>query len=113
MLAVSFRNIKPRDEVRNRAEALYSKLERFLDPSAEGRMVVGVDHGTAIVELVVATHGQVHTASEQDDDLRTALDQLFHTMEGQLRRSKGRRSVRRSRDAEDADGFGTSQSSEE
>ena len=105
MLAVSFRNIRPRDEVRNRAEALYGKLERFLDPAAEGRMVVGVDHGTAIVELVVSTHGQVHTVTEEDPDLRTAMDRLFHTMEGQLRRKKERRTDRWHRRGADQDGF--------
>ncbi len=105
MLAVSFRNIKPRDEVRNRAEALYGKLERFLEPSAEGRLVVGVDHGTAVVELIVSTRGQVHTVSEEDSDLRTALDRLFHTMEGQLRRRKERRTGRWHRRSEGDDGF--------
>ena len=105
MLAVSFRNIRPRDEVRKRAEALYAKLERFLDPSAEGRLVVAVEHGKAVLELVVSAHGDVHTVAEDDADLRTALDRTFHTMEGRLRRSKERRADRRHRGAGIEDGF--------
>ncbi|MFT4622913.1 MAG: ribosomal subunit interface protein [Myxococcota bacterium] len=113
MLAVSFRNIRPRDEVRKRAEALYEKLERFLDPAADGRLVVEVDHNSAVVELVVTSQGDVLTAKDEDPDLRTALDRLFHTMEGQLRRRKGRRDQRRHKVPPPSDGFVYDQDGEE
>jgi len=90
-LEVTFRNLQPRDEIRRRAQALYAKLERFLDPAAEALLTVGVEHGSAQVEVRVATRGQVHKASEEDGDLRTALDRLFHRLEVQLRRAKERR----------------------
>jgi len=103
-LEVTFKNLRPRDEFRRRAAALFKKLERFLDPSAEGALIVAVEHGHAILELVVTAHGDVHKVIEEDEDLRTALDKLFHTMEGQLRRSKSRRITKR-RGGEVADGF--------
>ena len=104
-LEVSFRNIRPREEIRKRAEVLYSKLERFLDPDAEGQLLVNVEHGDAVLELVVVTHGDTHKAEENHDDLRTALDKVFHTMEHQLRRRKEKRDDRRHAGSEKPDGF--------
>jgi ribosomal subunit interface protein len=93
-LQVSFRNLRARDEIKTRAEVLYDKLERFLDTASEASLVVAVEHGKAIMELNVRSGGEVHTVTEEDDDLRAALDKSFHTMEDRLRRSKERRSDR-------------------
>ena len=94
-LEVTFRNLGPREEVRRRAAVLFKKLERFLDPAADGNLIVGVEHDTAVVEMVLSTWGTVHKAVEEDPDLRTALDRLFHRVEVQLRRTKERRIDRR------------------
>lgn len=103
-LEVSFKNLRPRKEVKARAESLHSKLERFLDPAAEAHLTVAVEHSDAVLELVVSAHGDTLKATEEHADLRTALDKVFHTMETQLRRSKERRGRRR-RDNDSADGF--------
>lgn len=92
---VTFRNLAPRDEVRQRGAALFKKLERFLDPAAEGHMVVSVEHHKAIVEILVTTRGNTFKAEEEEDDLRTAIDKLFHNIENQLRRDKNRRTDHR------------------
>ncbi len=97
-LEVTFRNLNPRDEVRNRAQMLFGKLERFLDPAAEGQLVILSERGASRVEVVLTSRGAVHKASEEDEDLRTALDRLFHRLENQLRRAKERR-IDRSRRA--------------
>ena len=94
-LEVTFRNLNPRDEVRDRAQMLFGKLERFLDPAAEGHLVIQSEHGNSCVEVVLTTRGNVHKATEEDEDLRTALDRLFHRLEIQLRRAKERRLGRR------------------
>jgi len=103
---VTFRNLKPREEVRRRAQALFEKLQRFLDPSAEAHVVVQSEHGKLITELVVNTRGETYVASEEDDELRTAMDRMFHKMETNLRRGKGKRQERRRRSTEHEDGFG-------
>ncbi|MCO4744625.1 MAG: HPF/RaiA family ribosome-associated protein [Proteobacteria bacterium] len=90
-LEVSFRNMRGRDEVRRRAEGLFDKLERFLDPAAEAHITVNREHGTFEVDCVVTNHKAIHKKTEADDDLRTALDRMFHGMEEQLRRAKERR----------------------
>ena len=104
-LEVSFRNLKPREEIRKRAEVLYAKLERFLDPDEEGHLIVNFEHNKAVLELVVVTHGDTLKAEEEDEEIRTALDRLFHTMEMQLRRRKERRQDRRQARDERPDGF--------
>jgi ribosomal subunit interface protein len=104
-LEVSFRNLRPRDEVKARAQALYGKLERFLEPAAEGQLVVTVEHAKAIMELVIRSAGEVHTVTEEDDELKAALDKAFHTMEVRLRRSKERRIDRHHQSVPPADGF--------
>ncbi len=104
-LDVTFKNLKPREEVRRRAVALYTKLERFLEPAAEGSMIVFLDHGVTGIELTVTAHGQVFQASDEDEDLRTALDRAFHTLEHALRRAKEKRVDRWQRGPEKEDGF--------
>jgi putative sigma-54 modulation protein len=104
-LEVSFRNIRPRDEIKKRGEVLYGKLERFLDPDAQSDLTVAIEHGQAILELVVVTRGDTLKAEESHEELRTALDKLFHTMEMQLRRRKERREDRKRRGGERPDGF--------
>lgn len=103
-LEVTFKNLRPRDEIRTRADALYQKLERFLEPASEGHLRVAIDHGLPVLELVVTAHGEVHKASEEHEDLRTALDKLFHNIENQLRRTKERRYEGRT-DVPEHDGF--------
>jgi len=102
---VTFKNIRPRQELRDRAEVLYGKLERFLDPSSEGRLMVNVEHGDAVLELIVSAHGETHTVEEEDEELRPALDKLFHKMEIRLRRSKEKRTDRHRGQKGDEDGF--------
>jgi ribosome-associated translation inhibitor RaiA len=103
-LDVTFKNLRPREEVRLRAVALYEKLERFLDAASTGTLVVNVEHGSAILELVVRANGETHTVSESHAELRAALDKTFHTMEVRLRRAKEKRLARR-HDGPDVDGF--------
>ena len=104
-LEVSFRNLRPREEVKARAEVLYTKLERFLDPDEEGLLTVTVEHGQAIIELVVVTKGDTLKAAEEHEELRTAIDKVFHNMEMQLRRRKEKRDDRRHGSSDKPDGF--------
>ena len=104
-LEVTFRNLSPREEVRKRADVLFAKLHRFLDAASDAQLNIAIEHGQAIVELVCTSHGAVHKASEEDEDLRTSLDRVFHTMETQLRRAKERRIDRKREAGEVEDGF--------
>jgi len=103
-LEVTFRNLNPRDEVRRRADALFDKLERFLDPAAEAHLIVTIEHHEAICELIVTSRGATHKALETDGDLRTSLDRAFHGVEEQLRRNKEKR-TQHERGRERDDGF--------
>lgn len=90
-LSVTFRNLNPREEVRRRATALYAKASRFLDPSAEGQLVVAAEHGQICCDLVVTAKLGTFKASEEDEEIRTALDLVMHKLEEQLRRAKDRK----------------------
>ncbi len=104
-LEVTFKNLRPRDEVRKRATVLHDKLERFLDPAAKSQLTVEVEHGRAILELVVHARGGTHTVRTEDDEMRNALDSLFHTVEERLRRTKEKRIDKGRRSRDDEDGF--------
>jgi ribosomal subunit interface protein len=106
-LEVTFRNLSARDEIKKRADALFAKLHRFLDQSSQAQLTVGHEHNRMVLELVVTSHGEPVKVEEEDEDLRTALDRLFHTAEHRLRRIKERLEDRRTRGAgEPIDGFG-------
>lgn len=106
-LEVTFKNLRPREEVRARAVALHNKLERFLDPASTGTLLVNVEHGNAILELVLRANGETHTVTETHTELRTALDKTFHTMEVRLRRAKEKRIDRHHEGGPRPDGFAT------
>lgn len=100
-LSVTFKSLAPREEVRRRAVALYGKLERFLDPSAEGTMVIAFEHGQIISDIVVNARHATFKATSEDPDLRTSIDRLMHTLEEQLRRAKGKRTERQRPELQD------------
>ena len=104
-LEVTFKNLRPRDELKRRAQALHDKLERFLDPAATSQLTVEVEHGRAILELVVHTKGGSHKVQAEHAELRVALDKLFHTVEEKLRRRKEKRIDKARRSRDDDDGF--------
>lgn len=104
-LQVTFRGTKPRDEVRRRAETLFGKLERFLDAASEATVVVSREHGSFEVEITVHAHGRTFQAKDEDEDLRTALDRMFHTIETTLRRAKEKRDDRWKAGGDKPDGF--------
>ena len=103
-LEVTFRNLNPREEVRRRAEALFAKVERFLDEASDAQLNVAVEHGNAIVEIVVVSRGTTYKVAEENEDLKAAVDLAFHTLENQLRRGKEKR-IDRKRGADEQDGF--------
>lgn len=112
-LEVTFKNLRPRDELKKRAEVLHDKLERFLDPAATSQLTVEVEHGTAVLELVVHTKGGTHTVRSEHEELRNALDSLFHTVEERLRRTKEKRIDRARRGGDAVDGFASDESDED
>jgi ribosomal subunit interface protein len=104
-LEVTFKNLRPREEIRRRAQALHDKLDRFLDPASTSQLTVEVEHGRAILELVVHTKGGSHKVEAEHDELRHALDKLFHTVEEKLRRKKEKRIDKARRGHGPEDGF--------
>jgi ribosomal subunit interface protein len=104
-LEVTFKNLQARDELRKRATVLHDKLERFLDPAATSQLTVEIEHGKAIMELVVHTQGGTHTVKSEAEEMRAALDQLFHTVEEKLRRTKEKRVDKQRRGVTGEDGF--------
>lgn len=105
-LEVTFKNLRPREEIRRRAQALFGKLERFLDSASDATLIVATEHGVTRTELTVTAHGHVHQASEEDQELRSCLDKTFHRVEMSLRRTKERRVDRFQKGAgERPDGF--------
>ena len=111
-LEVTFKNLRPRDELKKRAEVLHEKLERFLDPAAASQLTVEVEAGRAVLELVVHTRGDTHTVRAEHEELRNALDELFHTVEERLRRQKEKRVDRNRRCGDEEDGFGAEDADE-
>jgi len=99
-LEVTFRHMNPRPEIKTRADALFTKLHRFLDANSVGQLMIAAEHGGTAVELMVTAKGGVAKATEEDDDLRTALDRAFHRVEDQLRRGKEKTVAQRRRPAD-------------
>jgi putative sigma-54 modulation protein len=91
-LDITFRNLKPDEELRQVVSRRLEKVSRFLRPPIEAHVVLHEEKHRQLVEVSVSGAGEAaHVASAESDDMRTAIDMVMHKIESSLRRSHDRR----------------------
>lgn len=91
-IKVTARNFQLTDSVRERAERRLSKLTRYHEGILDIDCLLESNKREEIaVEVNVHTRGGSLHAQESDPDLRTALDQVTHKLERQVKRRKNKR----------------------
>ncbi len=91
-LDITFRNVEPSENLRNRAEKKFGKVCKHLTEPIEGHLVLKVERHRNSAELTV--HGgrdQSFRVQEVTDDMYSTIDGLMHKLERMVRRERERR----------------------
>jgi putative sigma-54 modulation protein len=88
-IVVDARHMEVTEAIRAYVEGKVNKLPKFYDGIQSAEVVLDVESGKSVVEIVV-TAKRKHTfvASHRDEDLYASFDQCLHKISEQLRRHK-------------------------
>jgi len=87
-VSVTFRNMEPKDVLRNYAQEKISKLERFVDHPLEGKVVLVQEKHRQLVEAALAGRRKTLNAREEADDMFAAIDLVTEKLERQILKKK-------------------------
>lgn len=87
---VTFRHIEPSVPLRSYAEEKVSRIRKYLDEPIEAHVVLKVEKFRHIAEATIDANGLKIVATEETEDMYSAIDMLADTIEGQAKRTKDR-----------------------
>lgn len=89
-LEFTFRNVEPTDAIKAWANKRFQKVTKHLKDPSSAHLEIVVDKHRQRAELTVHSNGDVLRASEETDDLYTALDQAMQKLEAAAQHQKER-----------------------
>ncbi len=88
-ITVNARHMEVTDSIRQYVQEKVAKLERFYGNLVSCEVILSMDAGKAVVEIVVnAARKHTFVATQRDDDLYASVDMCLDKITGQLRRFK-------------------------
>jgi putative sigma-54 modulation protein len=88
-ITVNARHMEITDAIRAYAQDKASKLDRYLGRIISAEIIIGLDGGSPMVEVVVtAPHNNKFVATHRGPDMYGCIDTAVHKVEEQLRRHK-------------------------
>ena len=96
-ISVTARKMELTEPIRNYAEDKIGKLEKYMDGSFDGQVLLRVERHWQIAEATLHGPNADFAGKESSDDLYAAIDGLVDKLERQLRKYKTRKLNRRGR----------------
>jgi len=87
---VSFRHIEASDPLKLYAEDKISRVKRFLKEPIEAHVVLKVEKFRHIAEASIDAPGLHLNGAEETDDMYSSIDLLVDSLEGQVKKGKGK-----------------------
>jgi putative sigma-54 modulation protein len=87
---VTFRHIDPSMPLREYAEEKLSRVKKYLEEPIEAHVVLKVEKFRHIAEVSIDSNGIRINGTEETDDMYSALDLLADSIEGQVKKNKGK-----------------------
>lgn len=94
-VTVTFRHVRPTDALRRYAETKTQRLQKFVHRPIEAHVVLSVDKRRHVAELVVNADSMSFTATEETDDLYSAIDLAMAKIERQVAKRTTKRKDRK------------------
>jgi putative sigma-54 modulation protein len=90
-IQVKARHMQITDAIRDYAREKALKLERYFDRIISTEVLVDLDGGTPLVEVIVsASHNVTFIGKHRGDDMYGCIDNAMHKVTEQVRRHKDR-----------------------
>lgn len=90
-ISINARHMDITDAIRGYAQEKVQKLQRYYDRIMSVEVIIDIDGGTPVVEIVVAaTHNNTFVGHHRGEDMYGCIDNAIHKVEEQLRRHKDR-----------------------
>lgn len=83
---VTFRHMEPSERVRAYAEEKIGRIKRYLTEPIEVNIVLTTEKFRQIAEVTINSNGMNINASEETEDIYSAIDLLADTVEGQVKK---------------------------
>src|SRR5215813_6809415 len=87
---VTFRHVEPTDGLRTYAEEKVQRVHKYLRRPIEAHVILSVEKQRHIAEVLVTGSHLNITATEQTDDLYSAIDLAMSKVERQIKRHVAR-----------------------
>ena len=94
-VTVTFRQVRPTEALRRHAETKAQRLQKFLHRPIDGHVVLSVLKHRHIAEFVVNADRMSFTATEETDDLYSAIDLAIAKLERQIAKRITKRKARK------------------
>ena len=89
-LDVTYRNVRPSDRLKGRAEKKFQKVVKHLREPIDAHLVLREEKHLKIAEFTVTGSGEVFKAEEHTSDMFASIDGLMNKLERTVRRHKER-----------------------
>lgn len=83
---VTFRHMEPSERVRTYAEEKIGRVKRYLTEPIEVNIVLTTEKFRQIAEVTISSNGLNINASEETEDIFSAIDLLADTVEAQIKK---------------------------
>lgn len=83
---VTFRHVDPSDGLRRHAETRLQRLGKLLRGTAEAHVILSVDKRRHVAEVQISADHMSMTATEETDDLYSAIDLVVDKLVRQAKR---------------------------
>ncbi|MBF0452732.1 MAG: ribosome-associated translation inhibitor RaiA [Candidatus Magnetomorum sp.] len=93
--SVTFKNLKPSDDLKNYIGSKLDRFDRYLDNPAESNVVFSIEKFRHIVEVTIIGDRLNINGREEQEDMYSAIDIVLDKLEKQIKKSKGKQKNRR------------------
>jgi putative sigma-54 modulation protein len=89
-ISVTFRNAEGEDWQKEYVEERLGKLKKYIDNPVDARVILSVEKFRNTAEINLSANGLNINSSEEDKDMRLAIDNAIEKIERQLKKHKER-----------------------
>jgi putative sigma-54 modulation protein len=93
--SVTFKNLKPSDDLKNYIGSKLDRFDRYLDNPAEANVVFSIEKFRHITEVTIIGDRLNINGREEQEDMYSAIDIVLDKLEKQIKKSKGKQKKRR------------------
>jgi len=94
--SVTFKNLKPSDDLKNYIGSKLDRFDRYLDNPAEANVVFSIEKFRHIAEVSIIGDRLNINGREEQEDMYSAIDMVLDKLEKQIKKNKGKQKKRRS-----------------